>query len=632
MREKQLVGFIDLSLRKTSVKPIPDEWRRGYLGGRGLNIFLLYSLLDAGIDPLGPENLLIVGAGLLTGAPCLGAARCNVSGKSPLTGALGDSNIGGQYGVAMRRAGFDCLVIRGRSEKPVRIVLHEGKIELMDASDLWGLDTFETEEEIARQHGSNVHSLVIGRAGERLVRYACVRTGRKSAAGRTGMGAVMGAKRLKAITAVNEGRIEWSEPDKLYRYARQMIEQIMSTKWAQAQAKHGTMAIFNYTYHTGLIRVKNFQTQTLPDVGTLEPENMERYSIQMTGCSACTIKCRHVYELSGGPYPHKGEGPEYSQLGSFGTLLGINKMEAVMNCTYLCNKYGLDTIETGNIIAWVMELYEKGLLREDELGGVKPVWGDEYSAYRLIEMIANRESIGDVLAEGILAASKRFGERSLYYALHVKGMGNLLSDDRAVPSFALGLATASRGSDHLRSRPALDLYGLPSDFLKNLYGGEVSQDYTSYDGKSRMVWWHELQYAVVDSLGLCKFQTIFCAVHAPSYNEWIPLIKYASGLEFTREELMNVGERICTLERLFNIREGFGRKDDTLPERYFTEPTNAGLPKVRNRKLDRSAFERMLDEYYSLHGWDSGGRPREETLKRLGLEKIPAREEVGVIA
>jgi len=619
VKPERLVAYVDLSRGRVSSEPVPGFWRRAFLGGRGVNSYLLNTVLDGGTNPLGPDNVLVVGVGLLTGIPALGSGRCNISARSPLTGALGDSNIGGYFAATMRKAGFDFLVIRGRAEKPVRIHMSGNKVTILDAEHLWGLDTFTTQEEIRKESGKNVQSLVIGEAGERLVRFACVRTGRKSAAGRTGMGAVMGSKLVKAISAEGEKPIDWHDPKNLIKYSREMIDRIMSTKWAQAQSVHGTAAIFNYTYHTGLLRVRNLQTQTLLDVGTLEPENIERYKEGMSGCSACSIKCRHVYKLEEGPYPHVGEGPEYSQIGSFGTMVGINRIEAVMNAAYLCNRYGLDTIEVGNLIAWVMELYEKKLIPREVLGGLRPEWGDEEAVYQLIEMIATRRGLGDILAEGMKYSIQRLGEETSYYAMHIKGMGILLSDDRPVPSFSLGIATATRGADHLRSRPALDLYGLPKELLKQLYGDEVSNDYTSYEGKSRMIWWHELQYAVGDALGLCRFQMKFISVHAPSYSEWSQLIKYATGMEFSTQDLMTVGERIVTVERLLNIRLGFGRKDDRLPERYYREPTSSGMPKVRGRKIDPMRFERMLDEYYELHGWDRDGIPRRETLERLGL-------------
>lgn len=223
-------------------------------------------------------------------------------------------------------------------------------------------------------------------------------------------------------------------------------------------------------------------------------------------------------------------------------------------------------------------------------------------------------------------AIEKIGKASEYYAIQIKGMGSLHSDERPTPSFALGIATSTRGADHLRSRPAIDLYGLPQELLEEIYGGSVSNDYSSYERKSRMVWWQEMLYSVVDSLGLCKFQTVFCAVHAPKFEEWTNLVRYATGLELSKEDLMNIGERIYTIERMFNIREGFSRKDDTLPERYFKEPTPIGLPIAKGKKIDRKKFERMLDEYYEIHGWDKQGNPTPETLKSLSLDEEPSHQ------
>jgi aldehyde:ferredoxin oxidoreductase len=270
-----------------------------------------------------------------------------------------------------------------------------------------------------------------------------------------------------------------------------------------------------------------------------------------------------------------------------------------------------------------MELYEKGILNDKQTDGLKLEWGDENVVFELIRKIALREGFGDTLADGFRKAIIKIDQDSEYYAIQVKGMSNLHSDERPTPSFALGIATSTRGADHLRSRPAIDLYGLPEDMLTEVYGGSVSSDYTSYEGKSRMIWWQERLYAVADSLGVCKFQTVFLAVHAPNWNEYSKLTRLATGMELSKAQLMEIGERIYTLERLFNLREGFTRKDDNLPERYFKEPTPIGLPVAKGKKIDRAKFEKMLDEYYALHEWDREGMPRKETLERLGLAKEP---------
>ncbi len=620
------IAYIDLTTGKTVQKSIPKKIRMKYLGGRGVNMYLLYNHLRAGIDPLGPQNVLLIGAGLLTGIPALGAARCDIAAKSPLTEAVGDSNVGEFFAPELRLAGFDHLLIKGQAKKPVYLWINDGKIEIRDASHLWGKDTFETQTVVKKDHGDDkVQCLTIGVAGEKLVRFANIRTGMKSSAGRTGMGAVMGSKKLKAVAARGTVRVDYAKPSELFSYCKQMNETVMETKWAKAQSRWGSMIIYSNTNTTGLVRTRNFQLNRLEDSENIEPENIDRYATGMSGCYGCLIRCRHRYELKEGPYaPISGEGPEYSTLCAFGNLVGCKKIETVLVANHLVNKYGLDVLETGNIVGWAMELYEKGIIDKKVTGDVALEWGSEEAVFEMISKIAEREDFGNVLAEGFKRASAQIGGNSAYYAIQIKGMGSIISDDRPVPSFALGIATATRGADHLRSRPALDLYGLPEEFLSETYGGNISSDYTSYEGKSRMIWWQELLYAVIDSLGLCKWQTIFCGVHMPKYEEWSKLIEYATGMTLDKAQLMEIGERIYTIERMFNLREGFTRKDDTLPERYFKETTKIGLPRVKEKKIDKEKFDKMLDEYYWLHGWSKGGVPQRETLEKLGLQKEPS--------
>ncbi len=622
---RRKIAYIDLSSRKIVTKDIPAEIRRLYVGGRGIDMYLLYNHIKPHINPLGPENVLLVGTGMLCGIPALGSGRCDIAAKSPLTGAVGDSNMGGFFAPELRFAGFDHLVIRGRAKNPVYLWVNDGEIEIRDASQLWGKDTFETQMAIREIHRDDeIQCMVIGVAGENLVRFANVRTGMKNSAGRTGMGCVMGSKKLKAIAARGTMDLEFAHPEKLLEYSKEMNDMIMETRWARAQSRWGTMIIYSNTNTTGLIRCRNFQYNLMEKGDVLECENIDKYSIGMAGCYGCPVHCRHRYILTEGPYaPLYGEGPEYTSQGAFGTMPDCPSLETVLVANHLVNMYGLDTLETGNIIAWAMELYEKGIIDEKTSDGLKLEWGSSEALIEMIHKIAKREGFGDVLAEGMKPAIEKIGKKSEYYAIHVKGMGNLHSDERPTPGLALGIATSTRGADHLRSRPAIDLYGLPEGLLEEIYGGPVSSDYTSYEGKSRMVWWQEILYTVVDSLGLCKFQTVFCAVHAPKFEEWANLIHYATGMKFSKEELMTVGERIYTVERMFNLREGFSRKDDTLPERYFKEPTPIGLPIARGKKIDKEKFERMLDEYYELHGWNKNGEPLEDTLKKLNLHNEP---------
>ena len=588
-------------------------------------MYLLYNHLSPGVDPLSPENVLLVGAGLLTGIPAMGSGRCDVAAKSPITGGIGDSNVGGFFAPEMRMAGFDHLVIKGKSEKPCYIWVHDGEIEILNASHLWGKDTFETQNIIRSDHGDEeIKSLVIGEAGENLVRFANIRTGMKNSAGRTGMGCVMGSKNLKAIAARGTMDIEFDYPLDLLDYCKEMIDKVMKNRYSRAASKWGTLIIYSTTNTTGLIRTRNFQLNQLEQGWDIEPEEMDKFTIGMSGCYGCPVSCRHRYILKEGSFaPIFAEGPEYTSLGAFGTMVDCKKMETVLTANHLVNKYGLDTLETGGLIAWAMELYEKGIINEEMTDGLKLEWGNEEVLYELIRKITYREGFGNILADGFKKAIPKIGEESRYYAIEIKGMSNLHSDERATPSLALGIATSTRGADHLRGRPAIDLYGLPEDFLEEIYGGKMSSDYRSYEGKSRMVWWQELLYTVTDAIGTCKFQTVFLAVHAPKWEEFSKLIYLVSGMQFTESQLMEVGERIYTLERMFNIREGFSRKYDILPERYFEEPTPIGLPRVKGLKIDKVKFEKMLDEHYKLHGWDNTGNPTKETLQKLELENEP---------
>lgn len=619
------IAYVNLSTKKVVQKDIPKTMRQLYLGGRGIDMYLLYNHVKSKIDPLGSENVLFIGVGLLGGIPCLGASRCDIAARSPLTGAVGDSNVGGFFGPELRFAGFDHLVITGKSEKPAYIWVQDREIEVKDATHLWGKDTIETQTAIRQDHGDeDVKSLVIGAAGENMVRFANVMTGLKNSAGRTGMGCVMGSKNLKAVAARGTMDLEFAKPERLLDYCKEMNDMIIGTRWAKTQSRWGTMIIFSNTNTTGLIRTKNFQLNLLEDGQDLEPENIDRYSIGMSGCYGCIVHCRHRYVLEEGPYaPIFAEGPEYTSLGAFGTMVNCKKMETILVANHLVNKYGIDTLETGGLIAWAMELYEKGIINDKMTGGLKLDWGNEEAVFELIRQIATREGFGSVLANGFRDAIAKIGNNSGYYAIQVKGMSNLHSDERPTPSFALGIATSTRGSDHLRSRPAVDMYGLPEEVLQELYEGPVSSDYTSYDGKSRMIWWQELLYAVTDSIGTCKFQTVFCAVHAPKWNEFSKLIRFATGLKFSKTQLMQIGERIYTLERMFNLREGFTRKDDSLPQRYFKEPTPVGFPIAKGKTIDSEKFEVMLDEYYALHGWNKDGVPTKKTLAELGLNNEP---------
>jgi aldehyde:ferredoxin oxidoreductase len=627
MADERQIAYVNLSSGEITRKKIPEKLRKLFLGGRGIDIYLLYNHIRQGIDPLGPENVLIVSAGLLTGTPSPASARCHVAAKSPLTGLVGSTNMGGFFAPELRFAGIDHLVIQGKSEVPVYLWVKNGRIEIRDASHLWGKDTFETQRILRRElDDQEVKIMTIGLGGEKLVKYACVRTGLKNAGGRTGMGCVMGSKNLKAIAVRGTMDIQIAHPEKALENLARLNQQILSTKAAKALGTQGTMMIYGVTNNSGLIRTRNFQLNKQEDWERMAAENMEKYSVGTQACFGCVVHCRHKWHIKDGPYAGlRGEGPEYNSQVALGNLVNAKELETVIVGSYLVDKYGIDITEVGNLTAWVMELYEKGIVDDQAAGGLDLSWdnGDKL-ILEMIEKIAHREGLGDILAEGPYGAIQKFGPESEYYLMHIKGLSNIGSDERPTPALALGIATATRGSDHLRSRPATDLFHLPEEVLEKIYGGPVSSDYGSYAGKGRMVQHQESVYAVVDALGTCKFQTIFFSPHMPNVQEFAEHIKYITGMEFTPEELLETGQRITALERMFNIREGKDRKDDYLPERYYRETTKLGYAITRDKRIVLEKFDEMLDEYYTLHGWDKNGIPRTETLEKLELAGEPS--------
>ncbi len=624
------IAYIDLSSGEVKTEPIPLEWRRKFIGGRGLDAYLLYKHCPPGADPLGPENTLLISAGLLVGTMASASARTHVMAKSPLTNLLGSANMGGFFGPEMRWAGFDHLVIRGRAEKPVYLYIHDGEIEIRSAENAWGAGVYDTQEIIRGElEDLEAQVLCIGQAGENLVRFACVMTGRKNAAGRTGMGAVMGSKNLKAVACRGTTSIQIRHPEEALEYNKEIIDQVISTKVSQIMQRWGTGFIYGVTNTTGLVRCRNFQYNQLPNSEDIECENLDKYSIGLDGCFGCQVHCRHRYVIQEGPYAGTyAQGPEYTSQGAFGAEVGCRSMNTVLVGNHLVNDYGMDTLEVGSMIAWAMELYEKGLITEKDTDGLKLEWGSDEAVIEMVKRIAFRKDLGDVLAEGPLPAARKLGPESLKYLIHVKGMSNLHSDERATPALALNIAVSSRGSDHLRGRPAIDLYNLPMKVVEKVYRnpdgyeGPLTNNYSEYEGKPRMVMWQELVYMAVDCLGICKYHTVFLSPNHPQFKEFTKLIRLNTGLEFTEKDIWDVANRGYTIERLFNLREGLTRKDDWLPDRYFDEPTKLGLPVARGKSIDREKFTAMINEYYRLHEWDENGVPTAGLLARLKIEEL----------
>ncbi len=626
------IAYINLTSGEVQTRPIPVKMRKLFLGGRGLDAYLMYNHINPGVDPLGVDNVALVSAGILAGTLASASARTHVAGKSPLTGFVGSTNMGGFFAPELRWAGFDHLVIKGRAEKPVYLSIHNGEIEIRDAGNVWGATVTETQQLIRDElNDDEIKVLTIGPAGEKLVRFASVMTGLKDAGGRSGLGAVLGSKNLKAIAARGTTDIKIAHPAEALDYNHRVISQITSAKVSQTQARLGTPFIWGATNSQGLVRVRNFQLNQLEDADDVEPERLEEFSLGTMACFGCQVHCRGKYIIPEGRYAGTyAEGPEYTSLGAWAGEPGCKNALTILECNHLVNMYGLDTLETGSLISWAMELYEKGILTDKDTDGLKLQFGNDEAVIEMVHRIARREGLGDILAEGPLRAAEKIGKDSNKYLIHVKGMSNLHSDERPTPSLALGIATSSRGADHLRSRPAIDLYHLPEPVLRKIYSqpvpydGPLTSDYRDYEGKAWQVFWQEMAYMAVDCLGVCKYHTTFLGPTLPNFEEWSKLLYYNTGLELSPLDIWTVAERAYNMERLFNIREGLTRQDDWLVDRYFDEPTKLGIPSVRGATIDRQKFEKMIDEYYEHHGWDENGVPAPETLKRLGIDKEPS--------
>ncbi len=637
------IAYINLSTGEVETKPIPLEMRKKFLGGRGMDAYLLYNHTKKGCDPIGPDNALIVSGGLLTATCASATARTHVMAKSPLTGLLGSCNMGGFFAPELAWAGYHHLVIKGQATKPVYIYIHNDDIEIRDAGTLWGKTTTDTQWAIRDElNDQEVKSLVIGPAGENLVRWANVMTGIKNAGGRTGMGCVMGSKNLKAIAVRGTGDIKIAHPVEAFEYNKRFIEQITSAKVNQTQGTLGTPFIWGATNSWGGVRTRNFQYNQCENADDIEPERIDEICEEtmgpyhMAGCFGCQVHCRAQHKIPSGPYKGRyDEGPEYTSQGAFGGEPDCKSAETVLVGNHLVDQFGMDNLETGSIISWAMELYELGIITTKETGGLDLSWGNDEALIEMIENICYRKGwLGDTLANGGIPASETIGKNSFDYLIQVKGMSNLHSDERATPALALNIATASRGSDHLRSRPAIDLYHLPEKVLRKIYSnpipyeGPLSSEHTEYIGKPWQVFWQENCYMAVDCLGICKYHTTFLGATLPNFEDWPKVIYYNTGIEMTPTEIWDVAVRCNTLERMFNLREGLTRTDlkkgDMLNHRYFDEPCRRGALDVIGKKIDRKKFTGMIDEFYSYKGLDKKGNIKPVTLKKQGLTAEPS--------
>ena len=613
---------VNLSNGDLTVEQPSDTFYRTYMGGSALNLYYILNEVPAKADPLGPENVLAVSVGVLTGAPISGQARVMVNAKSPLTGAIGDAQGGGFWPAEFKRAGFDAVIIRGQSPKPVYLWLHDGQAELRDASHLWGKVTGEAEKAIRQELGDErIEVLQIGPAGENLVRFAAVMNMSNRAAGRTGMGAVMGSKRLKAIAVRGHARPEIYDREALAQLARWGVEHVSDIS---GLATHGTANVVADQQEAGGLPTRNWTSGVFEHYEAISGPTMSKTVLkERDTCFGCAVRCKRVVEINEPRWqvdPLYG-GPEYETVATLGSYCGIGDLSAVCKGNELCNKYGLDTISTGATIAFAMDCFERGLLSTADTGGIELRFGNAEAMVRLVEMIARREGIGNLLAEGSHRAAQRIGGGAEQLVVTVKGNELPAHMPEVKRSLSIIYSANPFGADHMSHEhdPTYAPTASPQK-LERLASLDLINPQSALvlnQEKVRFALRTEIFYSVLDTVGTCQFVWGFWQVYGP--NQLVEAMRAVTGWDVSLYELMKVGERRLNMMRAFNTREGFGRKDDWLPPRCFQ-------PKVGGPSdgyaISQSELEQSLTWYYQMAGWSDDGRPRRGKLLELGLDWV----------
>jgi len=606
---------INLTDQAAKEEELPLETAQDFIGGAGFGIKYLFDEVKAGTDPLGSDNKLIFASGPFSGTTIPCASRMAVTAKSPLTNAVGVALTGGYFPVELKFAGYDALIVEGKAEKPTYVWIKGGEVKFRNAKKVWGMRTSDTQQIIKNElNDQNVRIACIGPAGENLCKIACI-INELRAAGRKGLGAVMGSKNLKAVAIRGKGKISVADKEKL-KSARGEFTKAMKESLVlyPAFSKLGTPMVVDHTCAMGIFASKNYSA-----TGEFAPVEQIGVDVQVTrnvgseSCYGCPVGCTQLKLAKTGPYAGiLAEGPEFETMYSFGGGTGVDNIDGIIAADRLADELGLDTISAGVAIAFAMELYEKGILSAEDTGGLSLEFGNHEAMVTLIRMMAFREGIGDILADGVKAAAEKIGKGANKYAMHVKGLELPGYDVRGAKAHGLNYATAYPGADHNRGYAFQEIFGVPFPY-------EV--DRLAVEGKGKLTKWNQdVRCATCDAPTMCAFLLDIAVPHMATQNT-AALMEAVTGLKYTPEEIQKVGERINNLARAFNVREGFTRADDTLPERLMSEPLKAGGSK--GQMISKEDLKLMLDEYYSERRWDrKTGAPTREKLLELGLEYV----------
>jgi len=591
--------FLDLSRRSCIRKPLSKEFARKYIGGRGFGARLLYDETQPHMDPLGPDNRIIMATGPLTGTSAPGS-KMSIIAKSPATGGYADSSVGGVLGPQLKFAGYDVVIIAGRSQKPVYLSIRNEEVEFRDATGLWGKSCSEAEEGIRKELGDAGAAIAtIGPAGERLVAFACITHKGGRQAGRCGMGAVMGSKNLKGVAVRGNSEVSLAHPDEFSKTVSE-ARRLLTENPSNFQ-KYGTAEHVIVSNEMGSLPTRNYSTGSFEGVETISGENMYETIVDGSrGCFACPVGCTKYSTVKEGP--HKGttvEGPEYETIGMLGSNCGIADINTVAKANLLCDELGIDTISTGNVIGFAMECYQHGIIDKDDTDGLDLRFGNEEAYLRLIQAIGNREGLGQILSQGVRKAAEKFGSESSSFAMHSKGLEWSAYECRGALGQALGYALVDRGADHNRI--------WCTDFF-------ISPDKASPQAMAELAFKHQRSRSACDLLGICRFVS-----YQFSFDYYARMLSQATGLQTSTDDVMKASERVFNLTRLYNIREGFTRKDDSVPMRCFVDQVPSGPTK--GKVLDPELFNRGLESFYALSGWDKEtGVPLRSKLRDLDLE------------
>ncbi|MCS7385268.1 MAG: aldehyde ferredoxin oxidoreductase family protein [archaeon GB-1867-005] len=588
---------IDLSKGKWSIQEYGADLALNFIGGRGFAIKILWDELKPGVDPLSPANKLILAAGPLTGLPIASSGKMVIAAKSPLTYGYGDGNVGTLASLHLRRAGYDAVVLEGASEKPVYIYVENDSVEIKDASDIWGLDSFEAERKLKEIHGKDVGLVLIGPAGENLVKFATVVSQEGRAGGRPGMGAVLGSKKVKAVVFRGTEEIPVANPSELKDLGMKGYEEIRSASGYDFWIRQGTMMTIEWCQENSTLPTYNYREGVFDYAKEIDGYTMEKYKVKRRGCPFCNMQCGNVITDAEG----RESELDYENVAMLGSNIGVGDLKKVAVLNRVCDELGLDTISAGNVLGFIMEASEKKLIED------KVEWGDYDKAKQLLYDMAYRRGLGDLLAEGVKRISEKIGGESYKWAMHIKGLEISAYDCHAAPAMALAFGTSPIGAHHKDAWViAWEMKVGRFDYVKSKV--------------DKVIEFQRIRGGMFEALVTCRLPWIELGFSLEWYARFL---EAATGVKLALDELFKVGDRIYTLIRAFWVREfggNWSREMDTPPARWFEEPITKGP--LAGSKLDRENWNKLLDWYYEERGWDERGVPRKSTLRELGLNYV----------